>query len=69
MRANHYHPVQEQKVLLISGEYVSVHKDLAEPNAPLITQLAQPGDMIVTKPNVAHTMVFTKDSVLLNLVR
>jgi len=69
MRANHYHPVQEQKVLLISGEYVSVHQDLAEPNAPLITQLAQPGDMIVTKPNVAHTMVFTKDSVLLNLVR
>ncbi len=69
IRANHYHPVQEQKVLLITGEYISVHKDLSEPNAPLITQLAQPGDMIITKPNVAHTMVFTKDSILLNLVR
>ena len=25
--------------------------------------------MIVTQPNVAHTMVFTKDSIFLNLVR
>ena len=43
IRANHYHPVQEQKVLLITGEYVSVHQDLAEENAPLITQLVQAG--------------------------
>ena len=27
------------------------------------------GDLIVTKPNVAHAMVFTKDSIFLNLVR
>ena len=27
------------------------------------------GDLIVTKPNVAHAMIFTKDSVFLNLVR
>ena len=27
------------------------------------------GDLIVTKPNVAHAMVFSKDSVFLNLVR
>ncbi len=69
IRANHYHPVQEQKVLLITGEYISVHQDLAEEKAPLITQLVQAGDMVVTKPNVAHTMVFTQDSILLNLVR
>jgi predicted restriction endonuclease len=61
--------VQEQKVLLITGEYISVHQDLAEEKAPLITQLVQAGDMVVTKPNVAHTMVFTQDSILLNLVR
>jgi SAM-dependent methyltransferase len=27
------------------------------------------GDMIVTQPNVAHTMVFTEDTIFLNLVR
>jgi len=27
------------------------------------------GDLIITKPNVAHAMVFTKDSTFLNLVR
>lgn len=68
IRANHYHPVQEQKVLLIKGEYISVCQDLLIPNSPKITKLIKEGDLIVTRPNVAHTMVFTKDSVLLNLV-
>ena len=27
------------------------------------------GELIVTKPNVAHAMVFNKDSIFLNLVR
>lgn len=68
-RANHVHPVQEQKVLLVDGQYVSVFQDLLTPNAPKITQVVNPGDIIVTKPNVAHTMVFNKKSTLLNLVR
>ena len=27
MRSNHYHPVQQQKCLLIEGEYISIYKD------------------------------------------
>ena len=69
MRANHYHPVQEQKVLLVKGQFISVYKSLLEKNAPKITHIVNEGDSVVTKPNVAHTMVFTKDSVFLNLVR
>tara|TARA_B100000029_G_scaffold77433_1_gene69084 strand:- start:73 stop:2622 length:2550 start_codon:yes stop_codon:yes gene_type:complete len=69
MRANHYHPVQEQKVLLIKGQFISLYKDLLEKNAPKITHVINEGDSVVTKPNVAHTMVFTKDSIFLNLVR
>jgi hypothetical protein len=34
-----------------------------------VTHVVNEGDLIVTKPNVAHAMVFTKDSVFLNLVR
>lgn len=57
IRANHYHPIQEQKCLLIKGKYVSVIKDLADPNSVIETKLIQEGDIAVIRPNVAHTMV------------
>jgi nucleoside-diphosphate-sugar epimerase/SAM-dependent methyltransferase/quercetin dioxygenase-like cupin family protein len=69
VRANHYHPIQEQKCLLIKGKYISVVKDLADPKAQIKTQLIQEGDIAIIKPNVAHTMVFLEDSIFLNLVR
>ena len=69
VRANHYHPIQEQKVLLIKGQFVSIYKDLLKKDSIKITHVVNEGDLIVTKPNVAHTMVFTKDSIFLNLVR
>jgi nucleoside-diphosphate-sugar epimerase/quercetin dioxygenase-like cupin family protein len=69
VRANHYHPIQEQKCLLIKGQYISVIKDLSVPNAPIETRVINVGDIAIIKPNVAHAMVFTQDSVFLNLVR
>jgi nucleoside-diphosphate-sugar epimerase/SAM-dependent methyltransferase/dTDP-4-dehydrorhamnose 3,5-epimerase-like enzyme len=68
VRANHWHPIQQQKCILISGRYISVFKDLKTPNAPMTTQLMEPGDVVVTEPQVAHTMVFLEDSLFLNLV-
>ena len=69
VRANHYHPIQEQKVLLIKGQFISIYKDLLKKDSIKITHVVNEGDLIVTKPNVAHTMVFTKDTIFLNLVR
>ena len=69
MRANHFHPVQEQKCLLIKGQFISIYKDLVDEKSGKVTHLINEGEMIVTQPNVAHTMVFTKDSIFLNLVR
>jgi nucleoside-diphosphate-sugar epimerase/SAM-dependent methyltransferase len=69
VRANHYHPIQEQKCLLISGQYISVLKDLSDPNSVIETNIINPGDLAVIHPNVAHTMVFLEDSIFLNLVR
>ena len=69
LRANHFHPVQEQKCLLVKGQFISVYKDLLDKNSNKITHVVNEGDMIVTKPNVAHTMMFSKNSVFLNLVR
>mgnify|MGYP006162932239 CR=1 FL=1 len=69
VRANHYHPIQEQKCLLITGKYISVIKDLATSKALIKTHIINPGDVAIIKPNVAHTMVFLEDSIFLNLVR
>ena len=69
MRANHYHPQQEQKCLFTKGQIIEVFQDLLNPNSPKITQVVNEGQLSVIKPNVAHTMIFTKDTVFLNLVR
>jgi nucleoside-diphosphate-sugar epimerase/quercetin dioxygenase-like cupin family protein len=69
IRANHYHPIQEQKCLVTQGQFISVYQDLLNKNASRITHVVNEGQLIVTKPNVAHAMVFSKDTVFLNLVR
>ena len=69
MRANHYHPVQEQKCLLIKGQFISIYKDLVDKKSTKVTHVVNEGEMIITQPNVAHTMIFTKDTIFLNLVR
>ncbi|MAH74237.1 MAG: hypothetical protein CMI77_00040 [Candidatus Pelagibacter sp.] len=69
IRANHYHPQQEQKCLFTKGQIIEVFQDVITPNSPKITQVVNAGQLSVIKPNVAHTMVFTKDTTFLNLVR
>ncbi len=69
IRANHYHPQQEQKCLFTKGQIIEVFQDIVNPNSPKITQVVNEGQLSVIKPNVAHTMVFTKDTTFLNLVR
>ena len=69
VRANHFHPIQEQKCLLVRGQFISVYKNLLEANSPIVTHVVNEGDLIVTKPNVAHSMIFSKDTIFLNLVR
>ena len=68
-RANHYHPIQEQKCLVTKGQFIEVFKDILNDNSPKITQVVSAGQLSVIKPNVAHTMVFSKDTIFLNLVR
>ena len=69
IRANHYHPQQEQKCLFTKGQIIEVFQDIINPNAPKITQVVNAGQLSIIKPNIAHTMVFTKDTTFLNLVR
>ena len=69
IRANHYHPQQEQKCLFTKGQIIEIFQDIIDSKAPKITQVVNAGQLSIIKPNVAHTMVFTKDTTFLNLVR
>ncbi len=69
IRANHYHPQQEQKCLFTKGQIIEIFQDILNPNSPKITQVVNKGQLSIIKPNVAHTMVFTEDTTFLNLVR
>ena len=69
IRANHYHPQQEQKCLFAKGQIIEIFQDIINPGAPKITQVVNAGQTSIIKPNVAHAMVFTKDTTFLNLVR
>ena len=42
---------------------------MLNPDSPKITQVVNEGQLSIIKPNVAHTMVFSKDTTFLNLVR
>jgi SAM-dependent methyltransferase/quercetin dioxygenase-like cupin family protein len=69
VRANHFHPIQEQKCLVVKGQFISVIKNLIDGEEKIETGLVSSGEMVVTKPNVVHAMLFTKDTIFLNLVR
>ena len=69
IRANHYHPQQEQKCLFTKGQIIEIFQDIINPNSPKVTQVVNEGQLSIIKPNVAHTMDFTKDTTFLNLVR
>ncbi len=69
VRANHFHPQQEQKCIFTQGKIIEVYKDLLEPNSMKRTQVVTAGEQSIIKPNVAHSMIFVEDTKFLNLVR
>ena len=55
--------------MFTKGQIIEIFQDILNPNAPKVTQVVNEGQLSIIKPNVAHTMVFTKDTTFLNLVR
>ena len=49
-------------MLICKGQIIEIFKDIINPNSPKITQVVNEGQLSIIKPNVAHTMVFTKDT-------
>ena len=47
IRANHYHPQQEQKCLFTKGQIIEIFQDILNPNSPKITQVVNEGQMSI----------------------
>ena len=43
IRANHYHPQQEQKCLFTKGQIIEIFQDILNPNSPKVTQVVNEG--------------------------
>src|SRR3989338_11031691 len=56
IRANHFHPEQLQQVLIVSGSYISVYKDLSVSDSEIKSHVVKVGDLVVTPPMIAHCM-------------
>ena len=60
IRANHYHPQQEQKCLVTKGQFIEVFQDLLNKGSPKITQIVNEGQLSTIKPNVC--LLYTSPS-------
>ena len=47
MRANHYHPQQEQKCLFTKGQIIEIFQDILNPNSPKVTQVVNEGQLSI----------------------
>lgn len=62
VRANHYHKKTTQWNYLMSGKVKIVSQI---PGEPIVETIMQPGDFVVTGPNVAHGLVGLESSSLM----
>ena len=64
IRANHYHKKDTHYTYLVSGQFEYWEKVIGDKKALVKKKMINPGDLVVTPPMIAHTMKFTKDSLM-----
>jgi dTDP-4-dehydrorhamnose 3,5-epimerase-like enzyme len=65
VRANHYHKKDSHSVYCLSGRFKYIEKDMRKPSSKIESVILKPGDLVLTRPMVAHRMEFLEDSVFL----
>ncbi|MFC1625815.1 hypothetical protein ACFL1Q_02155 [Patescibacteria group bacterium] len=63
VRANHYHKKDYHYIYIESGKCEYSEKPANKPNAPIITKVMNQGDLVLSKPGMAHAVRFLKDTV------
>lgn len=64
-RGNHYHKSDYHYVYCVSGKFRYSEKDMHNPNSTRESVILNPGDLVLSKPMVAHSMEFLEDTVFL----
>lgn len=65
VRANHYHKKDAHYVYCLSGKFRYSEKDMTKPSSKKESVILKPGDLVLSRPMVAHRMEFLEDSVFL----
>lgn len=64
-RGNHYHKSDYHYVYCLSGKFRYSEKNMNRPNSRTKSVILKPGDLVLSKPMVAHSMEFLEDTVFL----
>ncbi|MBI2599302.1 WxcM-like domain-containing protein [Candidatus Daviesbacteria bacterium] len=64
-RGNHYHKTDAHFVYCLSGKFRYSEKDMSKKNSKRESVILKPGDLVLSRPMVAHAMEFLEDSVFL----
>lgn len=64
-RANHYHKKDYHYVYCLSGKFRYSEKNMNKPASKKESVILKPGDLVLSRPMVAHSMDFLEDTTFL----
>ena len=62
IRGNHYHKTDAHFVYCIKGKFRYSEKNMLKKNSKRESVILKPGDVVLSKPGIAHSMEFLEDS-------
>lgn len=65
IRGNHFHKTDAHFVYCLSGKFRYSEKDLTKKRPRTESVILKPGDVVLSKPGIAHSMKFLEDTVFL----
>lgn len=65
VRGNHYHKKDAHYVYCLSGKFKYSEKDLNKADSKVESVILKPGDLVLSRPMMAHRMEFLEDSTFL----
>ena len=65
IRGNHYHKKDSHWVYCVSGKFRYYEKDLNKKNTKTSSVILKPGDLVYSKPGIAHAMKAIVDTIFL----
>lgn len=64
-RGNHYHKTDAHFVYCLSGKFRYSEKDMNNPKTKKESVILEPGDIVLSRPGIAHSMEFLEDTIFL----